>query len=117
MATWCGPCLEELPRLARLRSRFPEEQLEMIGVPIDPEDTPAALEAWAGEEPLPYRLLSELPASERERVQRLVVELRGQDAVPATLITDASGRLLETLWGPPSLSLVRRLLEPVVAPE
>ncbi len=37
VATWCVPCLEELPSLNLLRSTFTTEELEIFGVPYDGE--------------------------------------------------------------------------------
>ena len=34
-ATWCGPCVEELPLFNKLRTDFPQEQLEMISISSD----------------------------------------------------------------------------------
>jgi thiol-disulfide isomerase/thioredoxin len=34
-ATWCGPCVEEIPSLNRLREKFKAEGLEVIGVNMD----------------------------------------------------------------------------------
>lgn len=43
-ASWCGPCLEGLPSLARLRKKFPEDRLAIVGLSIDePEAWEAAL--------------------------------------------------------------------------
>jgi thiol-disulfide isomerase/thioredoxin len=37
-ATWCGPCLEELPSLVALRKKFPEDKLSIIAINEDHED-------------------------------------------------------------------------------
>ena len=34
-ATWCGPCKEEMPALARLQSRFDPEQVRVVTVTAD----------------------------------------------------------------------------------
>jgi len=34
-ATWCAPCREEIPTLIALRSEFPKDELEIIGVSLD----------------------------------------------------------------------------------
>jgi hypothetical protein len=43
-------------------------------------------------------------------VKELVLEALQLDAVPATIVTDASGGVLLTQWGPPSISRIRELL-------
>lgn len=37
-ATWCRPCLEELPSLVALRKKFSEEKLSIIAINEDHED-------------------------------------------------------------------------------
>lgn len=39
-ATWCPPCGEEIPELAKLRDAFPPEKLEIIGLSVDEDKTP-----------------------------------------------------------------------------
>ena len=47
VATWCAPCLAELPSLNLLRSSFTSAELEIFGVPYDPEESPEVLAAWS----------------------------------------------------------------------
>ncbi len=51
-ATWCGPCLAELPELKRVYEELHEKGLEVIGVSIDEER--AELEAFLEEKRLPW---------------------------------------------------------------
>jgi thiol-disulfide isomerase/thioredoxin len=37
-ATWCGPCVAEMPRLKALYERYREKGLEVIGVSLDDEE-------------------------------------------------------------------------------
>jgi len=34
-ATWCAPCLAELPRLKTLRSRYARQDFEILGISLD----------------------------------------------------------------------------------
>lgn len=34
-ATWCAPCIEEMPGLVALREGFPESELTLVGVSLD----------------------------------------------------------------------------------
>jgi cytochrome c biogenesis protein CcmG, thiol:disulfide interchange protein DsbE len=34
-ATWCGPCVEEMPSLAQLQQRFRDKGLTIVGISID----------------------------------------------------------------------------------
>ncbi len=111
LATWCEACRDELPEVAILRDSFPPEQVELYGVPVDPDDSSAALAAWGRQHRAPYRLLAELPLEERARVQAFVEATLQRDAIPATIVTDREGRLLSAGWGVPTRSKLRALLQ------
>lgn len=34
-ASWCGPCLKELPELVKLREKFSEKKLSIVGINCD----------------------------------------------------------------------------------
>jgi peroxiredoxin len=34
-ASWCGPCLQEMPAIKKIRDSYPDDQLEMISITID----------------------------------------------------------------------------------
>ena len=34
-ATWCKPCIQEIPDLVKIRDRFDPAQVEVIGVSLD----------------------------------------------------------------------------------
>jgi thiol-disulfide isomerase/thioredoxin len=42
-ATWCGPCLRELPALQRLSNKFQGTDFELLAISIDREKTPAEI--------------------------------------------------------------------------
>ena len=110
MATWCTACVTELPEFRRLRQAFGEEELAIYSVPVDGEDTDELLQGWFAEYAPPYELLTGIAQSEVDKVnQTILTELRA-DAVPATFVTDATGRVLIARWGVPSVSDLRKLL-------
>jgi thiol-disulfide isomerase/thioredoxin len=42
-ATWCGPCKEEMPSLAKLQKDYAEKPLKVVAISVDRlEDAPAA---------------------------------------------------------------------------
>lgn len=112
MATWCPKCKGELPQLEILRRAFDEDQLEMNGVPIDPEDTAVMLSQYRDEYGPAYDLLDDLSRGDVMAVEK-VVEHTTQlpDALPATLITDENGMVLYSTAGVPSVSDIKKLLQ------
>ncbi len=110
MATWCHNCRGKIPTLQRLREIFPEDQLFMAGVPIDPEDSAEKLAAYKKEYSPPYQILTGLAPERIERVKQHVIDTLQVDALPATIVTDKSGRVLHTMFGVPSVSELKNWL-------
>jgi len=54
-ATWCAPCLEELPDLVTLRDKYAPQGFEILGVSMD-EDGAKAVKKLLKKQPLPYPL-------------------------------------------------------------
>lgn len=110
MATWCAPCLEELPDMTRLRQAFSIEDLEIIGVPYDDEEDAATIVSWSDANSPAYRIIEDLAIDQRALVRDLLVDELKLEGLPATMVTDSEGRILLSRWGPPSVSEVRKLL-------
>jgi hypothetical protein len=52
-----------------------------------------------------------LPAADVDKVKEVIAaELRDTSHVPATIVTDSTGRVLLPDWGVPSVSKLRELL-------
>jgi len=110
MATWCDACKGELPQLKKLRKEFANDDLELLGVPADEDDTEAMLEEYVATYKPAYTMLSDLSDAEVNVVKQAVIDALRIDALPAAIITDSNGRVLRTLWEAPSVSEVRELL-------
>lgn len=109
-ATWCEPCVAELPELRRLREVFDGSELELLGVPVDPDDRGAPIERWVRRHAPPYRMLAELPRERVEALEALLRERLGGDGIPASLLLDREGRVVHARFGAPTVSELRRLL-------
>jgi len=106
-ATWCGPCKEELPSLARLQTEFDPALVRVVTVTTDLQ--PQGIKQF-----LNYLGIS-LPVlfDEDQEVSRAFM-VRG---LPTTVLIGPDGRLLGRAVGPRawdsegSITLVRRVLE------
>jgi thiol-disulfide isomerase/thioredoxin len=110
MATWCAACKSELPEVARLRRTFGADQLALYGVPSDENDDPARLAAYIEQQRPDYVLLDKLPPRDVARVRKLVQDEFKMEVLPASIVTDAGGRVRMVTGGLPSVSDLRRLL-------
>ena len=110
MATWCPSCRGELPQWEHLQAHLPAGSLTIVAVPIDEDDTVALLDAYVAEHRPAYRMLPPLARAERAGVNATVLAELGRDGLPASFLTDRSGRILAAFWGAPTLSRVRAAL-------
>ena len=110
MATWCVACVEEMPEFEALRARFTEQELAIVAVPVDPEDTTKMLEAWAVKHRPPYKIAYGIKPDAVAQVNAVTMAELRADAVPATFLTDRDGQVLIARWGVPTISDVRRAL-------
>jgi len=95
-ATWCVPCIQEIPEIAAFRREHPE--IVVIGVAIDVEDA-AKVRTFAKKVGHEYPLVLSNDAVEKQ--------LGEPKALPTTRIYDPSGKIV---YDKPS-RVDRRLLE------
>ncbi len=81
-ATWCLPCLEEMPYMASLYQEFSDEGLAMVA--ISNED-PEVVRNFLEDHPYPFPILLDT-----EDILSMRFEVM---ALPTTLILDSQGRL------------------------
>ena len=106
-ATWCGPCKEEMPSLARLQSQFDSAQVSVVTVTSDryPQGIKQVLDQLGITLPVLF--------DEDEELSRHFM-VRG---LPTTVLLDRSGRTVGRAVGPrawdskESIALVRQVLE------
>lgn len=56
-ATWCGPCIVEMPTLQALHEGFKDDDLEVVAVSIDQPNTEPAIRAFVKELGLTFEVL------------------------------------------------------------
>lgn len=106
-ATWCGPCKEEMPSLARLQTRFDPAQLQVLTVTTD--RYPQGIRQFFGQLGITLPVLFD----EDQEVSRTFM-VRG---LPTTVLIAPDGRVSGRAVGPrawdsdESVALVRHLLE------
>ncbi len=80
-ATWCGPCQQELPKLAELKQLHDDYDFELLGVNIDEEPDKAIK--------LARKLGVNFPVLFDQ--QKQVSKLYDIDAMPMTILVDRNG--------------------------
>ena len=104
-ASWCEPCLDEMPTLARLQKKYGDKGLQIVGISTEKED-PATVRELSARMKLNYPLL--------EGQDEIGAAYGGIDVLPTTFFIDREGKFIDRTVGfkPPQTleSLVRSAL-------
>jgi thiol-disulfide isomerase/thioredoxin len=92
-ASWCGPCVEEMPELERFARSQPGDGVQVVGLALD---TTEGVRAFLEQVPVSYPIVLDTPGPDDASVQL------GNDRglLPYTVLVDAQGRLARTRLGP-----------------
>lgn len=106
-ATWCPPCLEEIPEFVRLQSRFDTRGLTIVGIAVDDIDK---VRAFAQAHRINYPILvGNLEAME---LSNLAGNVRG--GLPYTLVIDRAGQVRSQHYGGLSEAILTPIIEPLL---
>lgn len=103
-ATWCESCRNELPDIARLRDAFPSEELDLVALPVDENDTAEKLREYTARLQPKYRMLYEPSQADRKAVTETIESTLRTDVLPASVVTNDKDEVLGVYWGLPTVS-------------
>ena len=86
LATWCRPCLADVPKLADLEERWKPDGFRMVLVAVATRQTPERLRELIAQEPLPGRLLFDANGA--------VAGAANVSTLPAYVLVDRHGRMV-----------------------
>jgi cytochrome c biogenesis protein CcmG, thiol:disulfide interchange protein DsbE len=95
-ATWCGPCLEEIPAFSRWQQQYGPGGLQVIGVSMDDDEKP--VQHFLQKTPLAYPVVMGDTA--------LAKLYGGVLGLPMTYLIDAHGKIVARYLGAADLSAV-----------
>ena len=85
-ATWCGPCVAELPKIQKLYERYHDEGLQIVGISLD--DNPQVVTKFLAEHRVPWPV-----AVPSKREQEALTAVTGVSAIPEYFVLDREGNL------------------------
>ena len=100
-ATWCVPCIQEIPEIAQFQRAHPD--IAVLGIALDAEDVPKT-KAFAKKVGHEYPLVIS-----DAKVEKQLAPVRG---LPTTRIFDPSGKLVYDKLG----RVTKKSLEEITAP-
>lgn len=92
-ASWCAPCVEEMPELARFADAQGDNGVQVLGIALD---TPDDVRAFLLRVPVDYPIVVETPGPRDASVQLG----NTQGLLPYSVLFDAQGRLMKAKLGP-----------------
>ena len=87
-ATWCAPCLVELPYLKRVRARYSRDELEIIGVSFDVLDRRGFV-SWINRHRVDWPQVFDGRGRHGPAARQF-----GVTAVPSSFLIDAEGKVV-----------------------
>jgi peroxiredoxin len=107
-ATWCAPCVAELPRVQEAYAKYHEKGFEVVGVSLD-ETKPAVVD-FIRTRNLPWRQIHNASCDGD------LVEAFGVSTIPATFLIDPRGTIIRLeLNGPALDQTLAQLLKDVAS--
>jgi thiol-disulfide isomerase/thioredoxin len=90
-ATWCGPCVSEMPHMKELYAKYHDQGVEFVGISLDlPKDQGGlnSLKAFVKEKEIRWPQYYEGKPAAREFAQEW-----GVNAIPSVFVLDTEGKL------------------------
>ena len=100
-ATWCGPCITELPALQKLHDKMQGDGIKVVGIVLD--DAPDSVVEYMNKYKLSYQMIFDA-----EGASKRPYEIVG---LPESFILDGEGRIV-MLPDPGNGQLVTKLIGP-----
>ncbi|HMS66106.1 MAG TPA: TlpA disulfide reductase family protein [Ignavibacteria bacterium] len=95
-ATWCGPCVREMPDLSKISEELKDKDFKMIGMNVFQQEGSKKVNDFLKTNPVSYTILD----GNQEVVDAFgLADGKNIEAVPTTFIIDKNGKIVETIIG------------------
>jgi peroxiredoxin len=108
-ATWCPPCLEEMPELSQLQEQYKDRGLVVLGISTDELDK---IQEFIKENPVSYPLLS--GGIDAMNIGQSLGN--NKSVLPYTVIIQADGSVAKTYFGRVNQAQLNEALIPLLRP-
>ena len=87
-ATWCGPCIQEMPNVQNVYAKYKDKGFDILGISLDQDET--ALTDYIKENEIPWRQVFDGKGWQSE-----IAVLYGVKSIPKTYLLDPDGKVFE----------------------
>ncbi len=87
-ATWCGPCVREMPNLKKNYEKYHERGFEVVGISLDEDRT--ALQSFLKDSELPWITLF----SDNTQATQALADRFGVEGIPAMMLVGRDGKVV-----------------------
>jgi len=87
-ATWCGPCVAELPNVIAAYGKYHSKGFEIVGISLDQADARPKLEKFIADKKMPWRQIYDGKFWEAANAQAY-----GVQSIPFTLLIGKDGKI------------------------
>jgi thiol-disulfide isomerase/thioredoxin len=88
-ATWCGPCVAEIPNVLALHEKYRDRGFEVVGVSLD--DDLEALEAFVADRQLPWPIIVDKGPGDESA---LLATRYGISGIPTMILVGRNGDVI-----------------------
>jgi len=108
-ATWCGPCLEEMPNVQRMYDAYHDRGFEVVGISNDTDHD--AVRKFVAKKEVPWPIIHEkLGEDDRQPME----EYYGVFSIPRAILVDRDGKVVSlNARGPELPRLLKKLIGPI----
>ncbi|MCF0234001.1 MAG: TlpA family protein disulfide reductase, partial [Thermoguttaceae bacterium] len=93
-ATWCGPCVGEIPNVEKLYGKYHEAGFEVVGYSLDNDLD--ALKKFEEERKLPWETMSRKISMAAEKEYVNLTDYYGVNAIPTMVLVGRDGKVIDT---------------------
>ncbi len=90
-ATWCGPCVAELPNVKANYTKYHDRGFEVVGVSLDQD--PEALRDFIEQRKIAWPILFE-PEAKNQGFQQPLANWYGVNGIPTVILTNKKGEVV-----------------------
>ncbi len=105
-ATWCGPCVREIPNVVKAYENYNSKGFEIVGISLDQNMTVEDLKAWCNERKMSWRQIYD-----GKGWQAALAGIFNIQSIPKMILIDREGKVHPAQRGEALVEQIKELVE------